>query len=451
MSDTPSETDMAKAGVTRDAEPFNPKPARLPPGLSVGPLAWMKQNLFATWLDTIITIICAVIIFMLVRHLVTWGILDSVWDAANRRECMNKSPEGACWAGPRLWFHQFIYGLYNVDERWRVNLGFFVLVAWMVPLFLSRVTVKLPTAAGLVLTYPLFTSYLFYGGEKGIFWTIVSALGIACFIWAMINLLLELFAGKPLGKLLEQKFGMISLKSRMLLLLALWAAVSIVWSGVELEVVRTVRWGGLFVTMVVAGIGITFALPAGIVLALGRRSKLPLIRIVCVVFIEVFRSVPLITVLFMATTMVPLFLPEGVTFDKLLRAIIAVCLFAAAYMAEVVRGGLQSIPRGQYEAAAAMGLGYWRTTGLIIMPQALKLMIPNILSNFIGLFKDTTLVAIIGLFDLLGMVQAMSEATDWIGLVDEPYLFAALVYFIGCFAMSRYARHLENKLSTEHR
>ena len=201
----------------------------------------------------------------------------------------------------------------------------------------------------------------------------------------------------------------------MLLLVALWAAVSIIWSGVELEVVRTVRWGGLFVTLVVAGIGITFALPAGIVLALGRRSKLPLIRIVCVVFIEVFRSVPLITVLFMATTMVPLFLPEGVTFDKLLRAIIAVCLFAAAYMAEVVRGGLQSIPRGQYEAAAAMGLGYWRTTGLIIMPQALKLMIPNILSNFIGLFKDTTLVAIIGLFDLLGMVQAMSEATDWIG------------------------------------
>ena len=342
-----------------------------------------------------------------------------------------------------------MYGLYDVDERWRVNLGAVILIAWMVPLFLSRITAKIPTAIALVLTYPLMASYLFYGGEKGFFWNAVSALGVACFIIAMANAALELLTGRTLAQRLES-VGLGG-KRRLLAYIALWVVVAVVWSSVQFELVRTVRWGGLFVTMVVSGIGITFALPAGIVLALGRRSNLPLIKVVCIVFIEVFRSVPLITVLFMATTMVPLFLPEGVTFDKLLRAIIAVCLFAAAYMAEVVRGGLQAVPKGQPEAAAALGLDFWKTTGLIVMPQALKLMIPNIVSNFIGLFKDTTLVAIIGLFDLLGMVKAMSNDTLWIGLIDEPYLIAAFIYFCFCFAMSRYAKSIENKLNTGHR
>ena len=196
----------------------------------------------------------------------------------------------------------------------------------------------------------------------------------------------------------------------------------------------------------ISGIGIAFALPGGIVLAMGRRSQLPVIRILCTGFIEVFRSVPLITILFMATTMFPLFLPEGFTLNKLVQVIVAVCLFNACYMAEVVRAGLQAIPRGQYEAAMAMGLGYWKMMGLIIMPQALKFMIPNIVGNFIGLLKDTTLVSIIGLFDILNMLKAVSQDVPWRGLHKEPLVVGAALFFIICFAMSKYSRHLEETL-----
>ena len=180
-----------------------------------------------------------------------------------------------------------------------------------------------------------------------------------------------------------------------------------------LPAVETTDWGGLLVTLVVAVTGIAASLPLGIVLALGRRSKLPVIRYLCIGFIEVFRGVPLITVLFMASVMLPLFLPDGVNFDKLMRCLIGVALFSSAYMAEVVRGGLQAIPKGQYEAGAALGMGYWKTTRLIILPQALKLVIPGIVNTFIGLFKDTTLVLIVGLFDLLGIVQFHFTDASW--------------------------------------
>ncbi|GIR54892.1 MAG: hypothetical protein CM15mP62_23630 [Rhodospirillaceae bacterium] len=192
-------------------------------------------------------------------------------------------------------------------------------------------------------------------------------------------------------------------------------------NGVAFKEMSNNLWGGLFLTLVISGIGIATALPAGILLALGRRSKMTVIRVLCVAFIELFRSVPLITILFMATTMFPLFLPEGFHINKLASAIVAVCLFAAAYMAEVVRGGLQAIPKGQYEAAEAVGLTYWQSMGFIVMPQALKYMIPNIVSNFMGLFKDTTLVSIIGLYDLLGMINAVSQDPSWIGLHHDHY------------------------------
>jgi general L-amino acid transport system permease protein len=227
---------------------------------------------------------------------------------------------------------------------------------------------------------------------------------------------------------------------------AAFLVVSFVLSGWQVKEVGSNLWGGLFLTLVISGIGIASALPAGIVLALGRRSHMPVIRVMCVTFIELFRSVPLITILFMATTMFPLFLPEGLVFNKLASAIVAVCLFSSAYMAETVRGGLQAIERGQYEAAEAMGLGYWQSMGLIIMPQALKLMIPNIVGSFIGLFKDTTLVSIIGLYDLLGMISAVSQDPQWIGLHHEPLFTAAMIYFVGCFAMSKYSQHLERTL-----
>ncbi|HDY98084.1 MAG TPA: amino acid ABC transporter permease [Pseudomonas sabulinigri] len=218
-----------------------------------------------------------------------------------------------------------------------------------------------------------------------------------------------------------------------------------------LETVETSQWGGLTLTLVIAAVGIAGALPLGIMLALGRRSEMPAIRVLCVTFIEFWRGVPLITVLFMSSVMLPLFLPEGMNFDKLVRALIGVILFQSAYVAEVVRGGLQAIPKGQYEAASAMGLGYWRMMGLVILPQALKLVIPGIVNTFIALFKDTSLVIIIGLFDLLNSIKQATTDPAWLGMATEGYVFAALVFWIFCFGMSRYSMHLERKLDTGHK
>ncbi|GAB3672167.1 amino acid ABC transporter permease [Salinisphaera aquimarina] len=221
------------------------------------------------------------------------------------------------------------------------------------------------------------------------------------------------------------------------------------WFG--LMPVPSARWGGLTLTLVLSYGGIISSLPIGIVLALGRRSSMPIIRGLCVVFIEVWRAVPLITVLFMASVMLPLFLPEGVSFEKLLRALIGITLFWSVYMAEVVRGGLQAIPKGQYEAADALGLGYWRKMGLIILPQALKLVIPGVVNTFISLFKDTTLVLIIGLFDVLGTVQATIIDPAWQNVATEGYVFVAFCFWVFCFGMSRYSQNLERKLDTGHR
>jgi general L-amino acid transport system permease protein len=218
-----------------------------------------------------------------------------------------------------------------------------------------------------------------------------------------------------------------------------------------LPLVETPLWGGLFLTLVIGGVGIVASLPIGVVLALGRRSSMPVVRAFCVAFIEFWRGVPLITVLFMASVMFPLFLPEGMNFDKLIRALLGVMFFSSAYMAEVVRGGLQALPKGQYEAAQALGLNYWKMMALVILPQALKMVIPGIVNTFIGLFKDTTLVLIIGLFDFLGMVQLAGTNPDWLGFAIEGYVFTAFGFWVFCFGMSRYSQSLEKKLETGHK
>lgn len=228
-------------------------------------------------------------------------------------------------------------------------------------------------------------------------------------------------------------------------------AYLLLFGGLGLQVVETRLWGGLFLNLVLGSVGIVASLPIGIVLALGRRSNMPVIRLLCTAFIEFVRGVPLISVLFMASVMLPLFLPEGVTFDKLARAMIGIALFSAAYMAEVVRGGLQAIPKGQYEGAMALGLNYWKMMGLIVLPQALRIVIPGIVSTFIGLFKDTTLVTIIGLFDLLGISQQATRDAEWQGLAKEGYVVTAFGFFIFCFAMARYSIFLERKLHTGHK
>lgn len=214
--------------------------------------------------------------------------------------------------------------------------------------------------------------------------------------------------------------------------------------------VETPLWGGLFLTLVIAITGIVASLPIGVVLALGRRSHMPIIRAVCVGFIEFWRGVPLITVLFMSSVMFPLFMPEGVNFNKLVRALVGVAIFSAAYMAEVVRGGLQAIPKGQFEGAQALGLSYPKMMIFVILPQALKLVIPGIVNTFIGLFKDTTLVLIIGLFDFLGMAQLAATNPDWLGFAVEGYVFTGFGFWIFCFSMSRYSQYLEKKLHTGH-
>ncbi len=213
-----------------------------------------------------------------------------------------------------------------------------------------------------------------------------------------------------------------------------------------LTIVETDQWGGLMLTLLLAITGSILALPLGILLALGRRSTMPIIKILSIVFIEFWRGVPLITVLFMASVMLPLFLPDGVNFDKLLRALIGIVLFEAAYMAEVVRGGLQAIPKGQYEAAKALGLTYWNSMIFIILPQALKLVIPGIVNTFIALFKDTTLVLIIGLLDVLAVIHNAFTDPNWLGYSTEGYVFAAFIFWIFCFSLSRYSQYLEKKL-----
>lgn len=220
-----------------------------------------------------------------------------------------------------------------------------------------------------------------------------------------------------------------------------------------LPIVETPQWGGFTLTLIIALSGIVASLPLGILLALGRRSNMPIISLLSTVFIEFWRGIPLVAVLFMATIMFPLFLPAGVTFDQLLRAVIGVALFASAYMAEVVRGGLQAIPKGQYEGAMALGLPYWKMMRLIILPQALKIVIPGIVNTFIGLFKDTTLVLIIALFDLLGIVQASIADPNW-SIKSVPYTgyaFVGIVFWICCYSMARYSRYIEDKLHTGHK
>ena len=431
--------------------------ARELPKERFNPIRWVRKNLFSTWYNVILSAVAGYIIYIAVSGIWQWGIADAIWQAENYRECLeiNKANKanGACWAGVIVWFEAIIYGRYPDSEHWRINLGVIILALWLAPLWLPRVKMKTLVGLSTVVFYPFLAAYLFMGGDKGIFLQVMFSAAIVVFIVNSVHSAIGVLSGNSLPEFVISTFrlgGMSEKAQRNVLLagtLGLFVIVYALQLGWTIPGVSWVRWGGLFLTLVISGIGITTALPMGIVLALGRRSELPVIRVLCITFIEVFRSVPLITVLFMATTMFPLFLPEGFTLNKLVQVIVAVCLFSSCYMAEIVRGGLQALPKGQYEAADAMGLGYSKTMALVIMPQALKYMIPNIVGNFIGLLKDTTLVTIVGLFDILNMIQAASQDVPWRGLHKEPLFVGALIFFVLCFAMSRYSQHLEVKLS----
>jgi general L-amino acid transport system permease protein len=349
-------------------------PPDLPPPIAtVGVLGWLRNNLFSSFFNTILTFFSLYLLYLIIPPIVQWAFVNADWFGESSDACTSG---GACWVFISVRFGQFMYGFYPADEYWRVNLAFILLIVLIMALLI--VPKKGWLSIFTLLGYPVIAFFLFYGGVFG------------------------------------------------------------------LEVVETSQWGGLMLTLILATVGIVLSLPLGVLLALGRRAdNMPVVKSLCIVFIEFWRGVPLITVLFMASVMLPLFLPEGVNFDKLLRAVIGIVLFQSAYMAEVVRGGLQAIDKGQYEAAEALGFGYWKSTRLIILPQALKLVIPGIVNTFIGLFKDTTLVLIIGLFDLLAVVQAAFADAHWLAYAVEGYVFVAVVYWVFCFGMSRYSQHLE--------
>jgi general L-amino acid transport system permease protein len=289
----------------------------------------------------------------------------------------------------------------------------------------------------------------------------------ACWAFVEVKYRLILFGRYPFDEQWRPLVGMLALIAMALAscdrrnwnrrLLFIWAAGLSVFfilmgGGVfGLTSVRTSLWGGLPLTLMLAFIGIAAAFPISILLALGRRSNLPLIRALCVGYIELIRGVPLISLLFMASFMLPLFMPTGVSIDAILRAQVAIIIFAAAYLAEVIRGGLQALPKGQYEAADALGLGYWKTQQLIVLPQALKIAIPPIVNTFIGLFKDTSLVAIVSLTDLvLATRQALGDP-EWRQFFIEAYMFIMFIYWVFCYFMSKYSQYLERVLSTTRR
>ena len=437
---------------------FKPKAARAAPASTVGVRGWLKENLFYSPLSTIFTLLAVLAIYLTVDYIWEWGVTNAVWEAKNRRECITQNPDGACWAGVFAWFNSYMYGRYPDLEQWRINGAFVLLALWLVPIWIPRIQGKIAFAATAVVFFPFIAGYLFLGGSRGWFMNVMVFLGIAVFIYNWLNVVVSLVSGRALRDFIVDATGFHHKHEGLhkypifAVIVALALIIYLVLGSSELELVKTNLWGGLFLTLVISGIGITVALPLGIVLALARRSHMPIIRVFSMAFIELFRSVPLISVLFMAVTMMPLFLPEGFQLNKLVQAIVGVCLFSSAYMAEIVRGGLQAIPSGQYEAAKSVGLNYWQSMNLVVLPQALKLMIPNIVGNFIGLLKDTTLVSIIGLYDMLLMIKASGVNPKWNGLHTEPLVMGAVVFFILCYTMSQYSQRLERKLSAgDHR
>ncbi len=427
---------MVQAYVRTDSHPELP-----PPASETGVLGWLKHNLFSTWYNGLATIVVLYLFFLAIPPVVDWALISPVWEANSNKDCRIEGA-GACWGMIDKRFGQFMYGFYDHDNRWRPNLAFILFILAMLPILFDRLPGRGLATTFLIFVYPALGISLIHGPLN--VESMQSGLGFV--VWALV-----FASGAGVGYRAQRQ-----LQPTLMTLgygVAYVAAfVALVTWGFGLPVIETSSYGGLMLTLILAGVAIGVALPLGILLALGRRAaSMPIVRILCVGFIELIRAVPLITVLFMAQFMLPLFLPEGTNFDNVVRAMVGMSLFAAAYMAEVVRGGLQAIPKGQSEAADSLGLNYFLNMRLIILPQALKIVIPGIVSTFIGLFKDTTLVSIIGLFDLLLVGKASVTDSKWLGLEHEAYFFIGLVYFCFCFGMSRYSIYLEKKLHTGHK
>ncbi len=415
-----------------------PLPETAPPATQAGVVRWMRDNLFNSWFNAILTIVIAYVIVRGVTGILPW-FTNSVWNANSLQEC-REIASGACFAVIRERWQQFLFGFYPRAEYWRLILAFAWMCVAIAPVLFPRVPRKLFWATAL---FPFGAYWLVWGGQ----------------IWPAVMALAAVVLGFLAYRALNARLGFVPAA-------LIGAAVAIAWTSVvagplgsmlasvlpvRLQPVASRNIGGFTLTLIIGVTCISMSLPIGILLALGRQSKLFIIVTLCTGFIEFIRGVPLITLLFVASVMLAYFLPPGTNFDLVLRVIIMVTLFASAYIAEVIRGGLAALPRGQYEAAQAMGLDYWQAMRLIVLPQALKISIPGIVNVFIGLFKDTTLVAIIGLLDPLGLTTAVRATTQWNGVVWELYGFVALIFFVFCFGMSKYSQALERRLQTGYR
>jgi general L-amino acid transport system permease protein len=366
-------------------------PASPPPASQTGVIGWLRANVFSSLLNFVLSVLAVALILLVVPPVLDFMIFNATWSGNDREACLATAERPVAGAcWPFIW-ERLNYFIYG---------SYPISERWRVDIFFALLAV-------------------------GVVWLLMPRSKTR--IWSALYF-----------------FVVMPLLSYILL---------VGWPRYGLPNVSTALWGGMLVTVVVSGIGIVFSLPIGVLLALGRRSKMPLVKFFSVVFIEFVRGVPLITVLFMASVMLPLFVPDQWSPDKLLRALIGVAMFASAYMAEVVRAGLQAIPRGQYEGSKALGLSYRQMMGLVVLPQALRTTIPNIVNSYIALFKDTTLVFIVGIFDFLRTIEAARVDPKWATPVTSTtgYVFAAIVYFFFCYLMSRYAYDMERRLATDHR
>jgi general L-amino acid transport system permease protein len=433
--------------LTADTAPGTPAPSGPvgPPRSEIGVIGWMRHNLFSSWGNSLLTVVAIYILFRLIEGVVGWAFINAVWTGDSGEACKVEG-SGACWIFIKAKFSQFIYGRYPDAERWRVDLVFAMAIAGLFPLMVPQIPGKTWSAGYTFFIFPVAAFWLLTGSASGPDAGLLDAVGLVLALVGIVTLALSRSSSTRLASPTLRLASGLSLVVAFPLVMRWLLSTS---GLVQLPAVPTELWGGLLVTLVVASVGITGSFPVGIALALGRRSRMPFARWASVAFIEFVRGVPLITVLFMSSVMLPLFLPAGVSFDKLVRALVGVALFAGAYMAETIRGGLQAIPRGQFEAGEALGLTYAQRIGLIILPQALKLVIPGIVNSFVGLFKDTSLVLIIGLFDVLGIVQLNLTDAKWFAnsTAMTGYVFAGLVFWVFCFGMSRYSQMIERRLA----
>ncbi len=437
MSDTHAQT-VAYVRDTMLAE-------SAPPLAEKGAVKWFRENLFSSPVNVLLTIVSLFVLFLVLRLVLPW-LTNAVWDANSLSECREilaakglGSHDGACLAVIKDRWHQLMFGFYPSHLYWRPVLAFVLFLVAIMPVLFSWVPRQ---ALYLTAAAPFLGYWLVWGGS----------------IWGIVFVALAIVIGYAVFRALEGVNGILATVGAILvpIIYLLYAAGPLAGQvndilPIGIEAVKSNQLGGFTLAIIIGLAGIVLSLPLGILLALGRQSDLFIIKTFSVIFIEVIRGVPLIVWLFTASLLLNYFLPPGTNFDLVLRVIIMVTLFSAAYIAEVVRGGLAALPTGQYEAADALGLDYPKSMRLIVLPQALKISIPGIVNTFIGLFKDTTLVVFIGLSDPIGFTNLIRANTDWNGIYWELFGFVGLVFFILCFSMGRYSLWLERQLQREHR